>query len=356
MNLSQLRTKIDEVDEKLVRLLDERAALAEEVGKVKKNSGQSVFAPEREETLLRRIERLSVGQISKEGLRAIYREILSACRHRQKQLRIAFLGPEATNCHQAALERFGASDDYVSFRTIGEIFDAVSRGEAEIAVVPIENSTEGGVNASHDALVETDLVVCGEIYLRIQHVLAVNGDEEKIKRVYSHPQALGQCRKWLAENLPEAELIEVSSTSEGARRAREDRHGAGVVNPYAAQFYGLKILFRNIQDQLKNSTRFLILGSHHVPPSKHDKTSLLFAVSHKVGALSSVLSVFSERKINLLKIESRPAPGQPWEYVFFVDVQGHVDQSILREALAAVRDHTLWLKILGSYPQANPNV
>ncbi|MFQ3671066.1 MAG: prephenate dehydratase [Verrucomicrobiia bacterium] len=357
MNLTQLRAKIDEVDERLVQLLNERAALAEEVGAVKRSNGQSVFAPEREEMLLNRIDRLNrEGRLSKEALRAIYREILSACRQRQKQLRVAYLGPEASNCHQAALQRFGASDLYVPFRTIPEIFMAVSRDEADAAIVPIENSTEGGVNASHDALVETDLVVCGEIFLKIEHVFATREADGKIKRVYSHPQALGQCRHWLAEHYPEAELVEVSSTSEGAKRAQEDSHGAAVVNPYAARFYGLQVRSRNIQDRLRNSTRFLMLGKHCVPPSKQDKTTLLFAVSHKVGALSSVLSVFSERKINLMKIESRPAAGKPWEYLFFVDVQGHRDAPVLREALEAVREHTLWLKVLGSYPQANPHV
>lgn len=357
MNLTQLRAKIDELDERIVRLLNERAALAEEVGAVKRSNGQSVFAPEREEMLLNRIDRLNRdGKLSREAVRAIYREILSACRQRQKQLRIAYLGPEASNCHQAALQRFGASDLYVPFRTIPEIFAAVSRDEADAAIVPIENSTEGGVNATLDSLVETDLVVCGEIYLKIEHVFAAADPEAKIKRVYSHPQALGQCRHWLAEHRPEAELIEVSSTSEGARRAREDHHGAAIVNPYAARFYSLHVLHRNIQDRLRNSTRFLILGKHCVPPSKLDKTTLLFALSHKVGALSSVLAVFSERKINLMKIESRPAANKPWEYVFFVDVHGHRDQPLLRDALEQAKEFTLWLKVLGSYPQGNPHV
>ncbi|GAB4242309.1 MAG: prephenate dehydratase [Candidatus Methylacidiphilales bacterium] len=357
MNLTQLRAKIDEVDERLVRLLNERAALAEEVGAVKKNSGQSVFAPEREEMLLNRLDRLNKdGPLSREALRAIYREILSACRQRQKQLRVAYLGPEASNCHQAALQRFGASDFYAPFRTIPEVFMAVSRDEADAAIVPIENSTEGGVNATHDALMETDLVVCGEIFLPIEHVFATAEPEGKVKRVFSHPQALAQCRHWLAEHYSEAELVEAGSTSDGARRAKVDSHGAAIVNPYAARFYGLHIRHRNIQDRQGNATRFLILGKHHVPPSKLDKTTILFAVSHKIGALSSVLSVFSERKINLMKIESRPASGKPWEYVFFVDVQGHREQPVLRDALAASREATLWLKVLGSYPQANTDV
>lgn len=356
MNLTQLRSKIDKVDEQLLRLLNERTALAEEVGQIKRKSGQQVFAPEREEMLLQRLEKLNDGQLSKLALRSIYREILSASRQNQKQIKVAYLGPEATNTHQAALDRFGACDLYQPYRSIPDIFGAVRREEADMAVVPIENSIEGGVNATHDALVDSDLFVCGEIYLQIQHVLATRTESQPVEVIYSHPQALGQCRQWLLANYPQAQQVEVSSTSEGAKRAKTEPRAASICTAFAAKFYGLAVRHRHIQDAARNQTRFLILSKHAVPPSKKDRTSIIFAVPHKVGALCSVLSVFAERKASMLKIESRPATGRSWEYFFFVDVEGHAENQPLREALENLRSQTLWLKILGSYPQANANV
>ena len=356
MNLTQLRAQIDKVDEQLLSLLNERTALAEEVGQIKRGSGQQVFAPEREEMLLQRLEKLNNGRLSKFALRAIYREILSASRQNQKQIKVAYLGPEATNTHQAALDRFGACDLYQPYRSIPDIFAAVRREEADMAVVPIENSIEGAVNATLDALVDSDLFVCGEIYLQIKHVLVSQTSDSPIEIIYSHPQALGQCRQWLIDHYPNAQQVEVSSTSEGAKRAKLELHAAAVTTSFAANFYGLTVRHRNIQDAARNQTRFLILSRHAVPPSKGDRTSVIFAVPHKVGALSAVLAILAERKLSLLKIESRPATGRFWEYLFFVDLEGHSEQQPLREALESVRSQTLWLKILGSYPQTNVNV
>jgi chorismate mutase/prephenate dehydratase len=357
MNLPQLRSKIDQVDEKLLKLLGERASLADEVGRIKAKSGQQVFAPEREEMLLRRLEKMNNGGLlSGDALRAIYREILSACRLRQKQIRVAYFGPTATNCHEAALARFGSSDLYQAYRTIPDVFAAVSREEADAGVVPIENSTEGGVNATHDSLIQTDLLICGEIYLRIAHHLVSKTASGPIQRIYSHPQAIGQCRNWLLRHYPETEIIESSSTAEGARLAKKEKGAASISSAFAAEHYGLKIRHRNIQDASRNLTRFLILSKHPIPPTGKDKTSLLFSVPHESGALSKVLDLFASRKLSLLKIESRPAPLKAWEYFFFVDVAGHAESPSVKTALQSVQKDTIMMKILGSYPQAKSDV
>ncbi|NJK93121.1 MAG: prephenate dehydratase [Blastochloris sp.] len=356
MNLLDLRKKIDQIDTEMLALLNARTVLAQEVGKIKKASGQAVFAPEREELLLSQLDRKNKGPISSGTLRAIYREILSASRAMQKSLRIAYLGPEASYCHQAALERFGSSDAYVPARTIPEIFSLIQRNEADACVVPIENSIEGGVNATHDALVTTDLLICGEIYLHVRHMLMVKEGSREIRTVYAHPQSFGQCRQWLLKHLPNAELVEVSSNSAGALRVLEEPDAAAIASNFAARHYGLKILHQNIQDVTRNLTRFLILSRTAPSRSRNDKTSLLFTVSHEVGALSHVLEFFSQNKLNLEKIESRPAMQKEWEYLFFVDVKGHSQQANLKRALSQIRRKTLWLKILGSYPQANKNV
>ncbi len=356
MNLQDIRKKIDQIDTELLNLLNKRTEMAQEVGKIKKASGQAVFAPEREELLLSQLEKKNKGPIPNHTLRAIYREILSSSRSMQKSLNISYLGPEASYCHQAALERFGSSDTYLPARTIPEIFAMIQRNEADCCVVPIENSIEGGVNATHDALISTDLMICGEIYLHVKHMLMVSNECKEVKKVYAHPQSLGQCRQWLLKHYPSADLIEVSSNSAGSQKVLEDNTAAAIASQFAARHYGLKVLHQNIQDVARNLTRFLILSRTAPSKSRNDKTSLLFTVSHEVGALSQVLEFFSQNKLNLEKIESRPAMQKEWEYLFFVDVKGHSQQANLKRALVQIRRKTLWLKILGSYPQANKNV
>lgn len=356
MNLQDIRKKIDSLDTQMLALLNERTELAQEVGKIKKASGQAIFAPDREELLLNQLDKKNKGPITSITLRSIYREILSSSRYMQKQLRISYLGPEASYCHQAALERFGSSDLYVPARSIPEIFTLVDSDEADACVVPIENSIEGGVNATHDALVSTDLTICGEIYLHVKHMLMASPDAKEIKKIYAHPQSLGQCRQWLLRHYPLADLIEVSSNSAGAQRCLQDSTAAAIASSFAARHYNLTVVHQNIQDVARNLTRFLILSRTCLNKSKNDKTSLLFTVSHEVGALSHVLEYFSQNKLNLEKIESRPAAQKEWEYLFFVDVKGHSQQTNLKRALAQIRRKTLWLKILGSYPQAKKNV
>jgi len=351
MKLASLRRKVDRLDDQLVRLLEQRAGVAREIGRLKQQDGSSVFAPAREAALLRRLEAKLRGALDISDLRAVYREILASARKIQGGARVAYLGPEGSYCHQAARERFGAATELVPCPSMAEIFSAVDRGEVEAGVVPIENSGEGAVGATQDALLGTSSWVCGEIYLPIRHALLAHSRTSSLRVLYSHPQALAQCRHWLATRLPGVKLVEVASTAEGARRARGEKGAAAIASPWAAKIYGLKILQRDVQDSVGNSTRFLVVGQEPVPPTGKDKTSLLFSLPHRAGALHRALGVLAAKKLNLMKVESRPAPGKSWEYVFFVDVRGHVDRPEFRQALKSLQKQTQDLRVLGSYPE-----
>jgi len=351
MKLASLRHKVDRLDDQLVRLLEQRAGIAREIGLLKRQDGSSVFAPAREAALFRRLEARLKGSLQPADLRAVYREILASARKIQGGARVAYLGPLGSYCHQAARERFGAATELVPCPTIAEIFSAVDRGEVEAGVVPMENSGEGAVGATQDALLGTSSWVCGEIYLPIRHSLLAKTIQGPIRVLYSHPQALGQCRHWLATRLPGAKWVEVASTAEGARRAAKEKGAAALASPWAAKIYGLKIRHRDLQDHPGNSTRFLVLGQEPVSSTGRDKTSLLFTLPHRAGALHRALGVFSAKGLNLLKVESRPAPGKPWEYVFFVDVRGHAERPDFRQALARLQKQTQDLRVLGSYPE-----
>jgi chorismate mutase/prephenate dehydratase len=356
VKLQDIRKKIDEIDSKILKLLNQRVRLAEEVWKIKQKNGASVFAPDREEGLLRRLSRDNEGPLTQEAVQGIFREILSASRQRQKTLHVGYLGPEGTHCHQAALKRFGSCDVLIPCGTIQEIFQRIERGDVDTGVVPIENSIEGGVNAAHDALVDSEVHICGEIYLRIRHVLAARDEDGPIEQVYSHAQALGQCRNFLAQKIPGAKLVEVASTAEGARMAAAQERAAAICSEFSSQINGLTIRDKHVQDAERNQTRFLIIGREVPAATGKDKTSLIFSVNHEVGALSKILNIFAESEINLHNIESRPVVKKPWEYLFFVDVAGHCHQNKLGKALELIQKHTLLLRILGSYPQADTNV
>jgi len=353
MSLQKIRKEIDQLDAQLLDLLSRRSALSEEVGRIKRASGKAVFAPDREEVLLKNLEKKADGKLTSKAIRSIYREILSASRLKQKQLNIAYLGPEATHSHQAAQDRFGKCDQYQACQSIQEIFHVISSEEADCGLVPIGNSIEGGVNASLDALIHSDLIICGEVYAKVSHALMSAKRTAKIERIFSHPQAFGQCRQWLNKHYPGVECVEVSSTAEGARRCKAEARSAAIAGTFAADYYGLKVWNTNIQDMEKNVTRFLLMSREMPVPTKQDKTSLIFAVSHKVGALNDILKLFAKYKLNLEKIESRPVAHKPWEYLFFVDVKGHCQQDPLKEALRKIQQNTLWLKVLGSYPQGH---
>jgi chorismate mutase / prephenate dehydratase len=356
MDLAPIRDKIDGLDSQLVDLINQRLQLAAEIGKIKRSTGGEIYVPEREDAVLRKLEAQNRGPIKIEALRAIYREIMSAAIALEKPLLIAYLGPEASNTHAAAMKKFGASVDYHAMATIGDIFTAVEKGEADLAVIPIENTTEGSVREALDNFVESDLKIVGQLYLEITHALISQAPLEKIVRVYSKDQALAQCRHWLQRHLPHAQLIDAPSTSRAVQIAKEDPVAAAIASELAAIHYGVPIVARNVQDRTDNTTRFFILGRKPAGPVGHGKdvTSFLVslgdeAASHS-GALLKMLMPLAERGINLSKIESRPSKKRPWDYYFFIDVTGHNDDDTMKAALADLRRTCPMVKWLGSYP------
>jgi chorismate mutase/prephenate dehydratase len=353
MNLAEIRKKIDALDAKLLELLNKRADLVHEVGLLKRKAGAEIYAPEREEQLLQSLLKRNKGRLPAQSIRAIYREIMSASLALEKDLNIAYLGPEATWSHQAAREKFGASVQYSPQSSIAEVFNVVARGNADYGVVPIENSTEGAVNYTLDQLVDSELKVCAQFSLKIENNLIAKIPRADIRRVYSHPQVFGQCRQWLRHNLPGVDLIEAASTTHAAEMAAKEPHAAAIAGKMAAEFYGLNVLESSIQDAPDNTTRFLVIGHNTCPPTGRDKTSLMFCVQDKPGALFNTLEPLKRLRINMSKIESRPSKRKAWEYFFFVDVEGHAHDKKLIKALGELQKHCTFVKILGSYPNSS---
>lgn len=352
MTLTDIRKKIDELDDKLLKLLNERADLVHEVGQIKRSQGLAIYVPEREEQLLRSLLKKSKGRLPGSAIRAIYREIMSASLALEKNLAIAYLGPEATWSHQAAREKFGASVAYAPQSSIAEVFNSVARGKADYGVVPIENSTEGAVNYTLDQFMDSELKVCAQFSLKIENNLVGKVPKEEIKKVYSHPQIFGQCRQWLRHNLPGVDLIEVSSSTRAAELAAKEPHSGALAGKMAAEVYGLEVIESCVQDSPNNSTRFFVIGHNDCPPTGDDKTSLMFCVHDRPGALFDALAPFNRLKINMSKIESRPSKRKAWEYYFFVDVDGHAKDKKVITALEELSSHCSFVKILGSYPKA----
>ncbi len=353
MSLTEIRKQIDEVDSHVLRLLNQRADLVHEVGLLKKESGLSIFAPEREEALFQSLLRRSKGRLPPLAIRAIFREIISASYALEKGLTISYLGPEATWSHQAARAKFGGSVGYAPQANIGDVFDQVTRHLADYGVVPIENSVEGAVNHTLDVFTDSELKICAQILLRIENHLISKSPREKIRRIYSHPQVLGQCRKWLQKNARDVEQIEVSSTTRAAEIAAREADSAALAGEMAAEVYGLKVLERSVQDSPNNTTRFLVISHTTCPPTGNDKTSLMFCVHDRVGALYAALEPFSDLKLSMSKIESRPSKRKNWEYFFFVDIEGHCDDQLVREAIHELEQHCTFVKVLGSYPSGD---
>ncbi len=353
--LKELRKKIDKIDEELIKLLNERAALARQIGKIKQNIGLPFYVPEREARVLMRLEELNKkeGILPDESIRAIFREIISACRALEEPTKVSFLGPEATFTHLAALKHFGTSSILKPLPTIEEVFEEVEKGRADFGVVPIENSIEGVVNYTIDMFFDTELKISGEIYLPINlHLLSMESSKDNIKKVYSHRHALAQCKRWLSENLPDAQVVEVSSTAKAAELASCEPACAAVASEAAALMHDLNIIEKNIQDISKNLTRFLVVGKKDAEePTGKDKTSIMFGTKHISGALFNALKPFALYDVNLSKIESRPVKKRPWEYVFFVDIEGHRKEERVFKALKELAEQTAFLKILGSYPK-----
>lgn len=347
--MESLRRQIDEIDGRLVALLNERTRLALEIGRLKRDEGGEVYVPTRERAVLERVAQLNQGPLPEAGVRAIYREIMSACIALERSVCIAYLGPPATFTHEAARRRFGASVDYRPCASVADVFAAVQCGDCDYGVVPIENSTEGSVSSTLDELAVTPLKIYAEMYAPIaQHLMGLH---QEIRKVYSHPNALGQCRVWLATHLPTAEQVPVSSTARAAEIAKEEPFAAAVGGELAAELHALPVLHRNIQDMAGNATRFVVVARTFGESTGTDKTSIVFSVRHKVGSLYEALAGFERHKLNLTRIESRPSKNKAWEYLFMVDFEGHVTDPPVREALKDLGNHCLTLTVLGSYPR-----
>jgi len=353
MDLGDWRSRINDLDSQILNLLNQRAEAASHIGDLKRRQHAPSYVPEREAALLRRLGELSPGPLSADAVAAIWREILSACRALEGPTTVAYLGPPATFTHQAALARFGTTGEFRPAPSIGEVFDDVERGRVEYGVVPVENTTEGAVNVTLDRLIESQVVICGELLLEIaQHLVARAVDLTEVKRVLSHPQALAQCRGWLGRHLPDVPTEETTSTAAAVEIAAGDPALAAVASELAARTYGVPVLCRRIEDNQHNATRFLVIGRQGSGPSGRDKTSILFAMRNEPGSLHRILEPFAQRGVNLTKIESRPAKRQPWDYVMFLDFEGHRETSTVAAVLREVEARTLFLRILGSYPAA----
>jgi len=350
MNLKRLRGKIDNLDKTIIQLLNMRAKVTLDVAKVKNKSGKSIYVPERERQVLSKISLLSKGPLSAKALEAIYREIMSSSLALEKPLKIAYMGPEASFSNLAALKRFGSQVSYVACAGIPDVFLEVERDTSDYGVVPVENSIEGAVTHTLDMLVDSDLNICSQIILDVAHNLLANCPKDRIKRIYSNPQVLGQCRIWLQENLAHAEQIEVSSTTRAAQISAKEKNSACIASLLAGRLYRLKVIARDIEDSPHNITRFFVIGKNEAGKTGQDKTSILFSIKDKVGALHDMLMPFKKYKINLTKIESRPSKKRAWDYYFFLDLEGHRQDLKVQKALSELESKCKFLKILGSYP------
>jgi len=351
MTIDELRKKIDQYDREIIRLLNNRAKAAVQIGKSKKKQGLPFYDAGRQRLILDRLCKANAGPFPDVGLRHVFTEVISACLSLEDHMTVGFLGPEATFSHMAAKEVFGSSAECIPYKSTDDVFMACEKGWTSYGVVPIENSAAGVVHDTLDRFVDTNLIICSEITLSIHLALMANCRLEKIVRVHSHPQPFLQCRAWLKQNLPGVELHEVDSTSEGAKLATEQKNSAAIAGELAAKIYDLKILVRGIEDLKDNVTRFWVIGNNPAAATGNDKTSIMFSVKDRAGALYDLLKPFHREKINLTKIESRPTKRRPWEYVFFVDLQGHGDDPKVAMVLKEIQDHCDFMKVMGSYPR-----
>lgn len=353
-SLRNLRAQIDKYDLHILKLLNERAAAAAEIGKIKNEHGAEVFTPAREEEVLQNVLQANKGPLDAGTVRAVFRELISGCRALQKVLKVAYLGPEYSFSHLAAVERFGQAVEFMRVGSIAAVFEEVNRSHADFGVVPLENSTDGRVADTLDMFLRLpQLKICAEVRLPIHHNLLANCEQQEIRRIYSKPQALSQCRNWLSKNVPHASLHEVASTATAAELAQREPGAAAVASRQAAVRYGLRILFSDIEDSPFNETRFAVIGTQTCGRTGNDKTAIMFRIPHNPGSLVDALTVFKQNKLNLTWIESFPARSPRNEYVFFVDFEGHEEEPKVKRALAALQEHCESLSVLGSYPMAS---
>lgn len=355
-DLNKIRVRIDELDREIQSLVSERAQCAQQVAEVKMRAGDEAlfYRPEREAQVLRAVKERNTGPLADNEMARLFREIMASCLALEQPLKVAYLGPDGSYTHMGAVKHFGGSINGLPSAQIDEVFREVEAGNADFGIVPIENSTEGVISYTLDMLLQSSLVICGEVDLPIHHNLITSCDDlTKITKVYSHQQSLAQCRIWLNKNLPGVEIIAVSSNSHAVTLLGNDSTAAAIAGKVAAELYSVPILNSNIEDQVDNTTRFIVLGKQAVPASGEDKTSLLVMLHNKSGALHDLLSSFAERGISMSKIESRPAQSSGvWEYVFFIDIEGHRDDAKVSEAIVDLEHKSAMLKVLGSYPVA----
>lgn len=350
--LQAIRGRIDKLDEQIQELISARAKCAQEVAHIK-GAGADFYRPEREAEVLRKIAGRNNGPLSNEEMARLFREIMSACLALEQQLKIAFLGPEGTFTQAAALKQFGHSVSTLPMPAIDAVFREVESGAANYGVVPVENSTEGVINHTLDMFLNSPLHICGEVELRIHHnLMGTMSDAKDIRRIYSHSQSLAQCREWIEENANGIELINVASNAEAARRAKNEAGAAAIAGETAAAIYGLNLLASNIEDEPDNTTRFLVIGRNSVLPSGSDKTTLLLSTANKPGSLFQLLQPLAQHGVSMTRIESRPSRRGMWDYVFFIDIEGHAHSEPVKSALAELQQQAAVLKILGSYPRA----
>ncbi len=352
MSLEELRKRIDELDQQLVQLLNERARVVVEIGKLKSKTDKPVYAPDREKEVFAKLIEANKGPLPDRCLIAIWRELMSGSFVLERPLRVGYLGPGGSFSHTAAMLKFGQSVEYEPLADIKSIFGEVSKGHCDLGVVPIENTTGGGVIETLDALVDSDVQICAEVLMAIHHSLLGNCALAEVKTIYSKPEVFAQCRNWLSATFKEAQTIPVASTAKAAQIVAGEPNTAAIGSSVAAELYGLRVICENIEDNPNNITRFLAISREDAKPTGEDKTAILFSTAHKAGALADVLDVFKRYDINLTNIESRPSKKRQWEYYFFVDFLGHRTDERVQQGLQEARKHCLQLSILGSFPRA----
>ncbi len=349
----QLRDQIDTIDNEILKLVNARAELAQQIGQKKKNG--IVYRPEREAQILARLQQLNSGPLANDRITQLFIEIMSLCRALEKPMTVACLGPRGTFSEEAALKRFGSKITTLACNSIDEVFRKVESSAADYGVVPVENSTEGAIGRTMDLLLQTSLLVCGEIQLPVhQFLMTQNPELTSIEKIYSHPQSFSQCHEWLNTNLPHlsGKCINASSNADAARLAATETNTAAIASKRAAEVFGLTICAENIEDDPKNTTRFLIIGTQHIETSGNDKTSLIMSASNRPGAIHALLAPLAQHGVSMTRLESRPSRTNLWEYIFFVDIEGHQNDKNILSALTSIREKAALLKILGSYPAA----
>jgi chorismate mutase/prephenate dehydratase len=351
--IQELRKKIDELDDKLVDLLNERARIVIEVGNIKKAEKLDFHSPSREREILERLSARNTGPLPQDTLKAVYHEILSSSLSLERPLKVAYLGPRATFTHQAGMQQFGLAAQYVPVESIRDVFNEVERGRADYGVVPIENSTSGAVIYTLDMFIDSELKISAEIMLEVsQHLLSKSGKIEDIRKIYTISPAAAQCRQWLEKNLPGVPVLDAPSTARAAEMAVDDPTAAAIASEMAAVLYSLQVVAKKIEDNASNITRFLVIAPKSPGRTGRDKTSIMFSIKDKVGALHSMLTPFAEAGINLNRLDARPSGRNVWDYVFFIDMEGHIEDKKVAKAIENLKKDCLFLKVLGSYPKS----